>query len=532
MAIRLLDCTLRDGGYLNDWDFGEDCIHYIVQRHILSGTEMVEVGFLDERRSEDMNRTIQPDVTCYDRLLKGIDKRQTLLFAMIDYGTCSIEHVPPRTENTMIDGIRVIFKKPNKEAAIAFAQQIKERGYLVTLQLVSITAYEDRDILDFCDGVNVLNPYAVSIVDTYGLMHQEQMMHYFDLLNHNLNHEIALGYHAHNNFQLAYSNTLRFLENRVERDVLVDGTALGMGKNAGNAPLELIMMYLNESFGKHYIVDQVLETIDACVLPIYAKVEWGYKLRFFLSASNACHPNYVTWLLSKKSLPIADVNQILNSIPQEQKLDYNKSLIEELYGRFQEETKASVFQDDQFAQQLENKQILLLGPGKSLLDHEAEIQDFIARNKPVVIAVNCIPQAFDVDYVFLSNSKRYSLLHSHIECLRNAKVVVTSNVGVLEVPDCTLDVTRYLEGDSFCSDNALALLLNITVKAHVKELDLAGFDGFSMNNDENFYDRHLALADDFAHLLSINDALRKRIAIASEKISIVFLTPSRYQKQA
>lgn len=88
MAIQLLDCTLRDGGYLNDWDFGEDSIHYIVQRHIMAGADIVEVGFLDARCTENLDRTIQPYVTCYDRLLKGIDKKQSLLFAMIDYGTC------------------------------------------------------------------------------------------------------------------------------------------------------------------------------------------------------------------------------------------------------------------------------------------------------------------------------------------------------------------------------------------------------------------------------------------------------------
>ena len=149
-------------------------------------------------------------------------------------------------------------------------------------------------------------------------------------------------------------------------------------------------------------------------------------------------------MLSKKSLPIADVNQILNRIPQEKKLDYDKALIEKLYVCYQSENKANTLQDEQFMQLLRGQQILLLGPGKSLVDYQSQIQAFIEQQHPIVIAVNCIPQIFDMDCVFLSNSKRYSLLHSRLERLNNVKLVVTSNVGTLEKPDFTLDVACLL----------------------------------------------------------------------------------------
>lgn len=527
--IRVLDCTLRDGGYLNDWDFGIDTVRYVVQRHIMSGADCIEVGFLDDRRSFDINRTIQPDIECYDKQLAGIDKKNTLLFAMIDYGTCSIEHISLRQTNTVIDGIRLIFKKPNKEKAVAFAHQIMERGYLVTLQMVSITAYGDRDVLDFCDEANDLKPYAVGIVDTYGLLHQEQLMHYFELLNHNMNRSIIIGYHAHNNFQLAYSNSLRFLESRVDRDVMVDGTALGMGKNAGNAPLELIMMHMNDNYNKHYEIDQVLETIDACILPIYAKVEWGYKLRFFLSASNACHPNYVDYLQSKKSLPIGTINSILQMIHQEKKLDYDKALIEQLYISTQTNACDIFYNDAELAQLIKGQKILLLGPGISLVKQRDKINHLIETEAPIVISVNCIPDCYQMQYVFLSNSKRYSMLHSRLQDEAAGHTIVTSNVGTITRPSYVLDMARYWEGDSLCGDNALALLLNIMKQDQPQVLYLAGFDGFSSNNDENFYDKHLALADDFFRLQNVNAALKERIISARKTVNIVFVTTSRYE---
>lgn len=80
-------------------------------------------------------------------------------------------------------------------------------------------------------------PDTVSMVDTYGLMHQNNLQHYFELLNNNLDISIGLGYHAHNNFQMGDANCIKMLSNKIDRDMVVDGTVYGMGKSAGNAPL-------------------------------------------------------------------------------------------------------------------------------------------------------------------------------------------------------------------------------------------------------------------------------------------------------
>ena len=527
--IRLLDCTLRDGGYLNDWEFGKNIIRYMVERQILSGEDVIEVGFLDERRPADLNRSIQPDTGCYDRLLEGIDKKGAQLFGMIDYGTCSIEHVLPRTNDSILDGIRVIFKKPNKEKAVAFARLIQERGYLVTLQMVSITAYQDRDVLDFCDQVNGIVPYAVGIVDTYGLMHQEQLMHYFDLLNHNLKPEIILGYHAHNNFQLAYSNSIRYLQSRTDRDLLVDGTAFGMGKSAGNAPVELLMMHLNDHYGKHYDINQVLEIIDVYVGRMKGKTLWGYTPTFFLSASNSCHPNYVTYLQSKKTLSMSGINELLHCIPAENRLDYNKAIIEDLYAQEQKRARNVTYNDGELKTVLEGKTILLLGPGKTLTDYRERIQGFMDKVQPTVISVNCVPQDYNPSFVFISNTKRYGLLHYLIHEDKSIQLIVTSNVGTISPADYVLEMSRYWEGDSLCADNALALLLNIMKQIGPKKLYLAGFDGFSSDGSQNFYKQDLAMADDFERLQSVNEELKKRITKARETLDIEIITPSRYE---
>ena len=199
--VKLLDCTLRDGGYVNDWEFGHDNLVSVFERLADAGIDIIEVGFLDERRPFDMNRSIMPDTDSVARIYGSLNRRQAMVVGMIDYGTCSMDQIKPCSQS-FLDGIRVIFKKHLREPAMAFCRELKEMGYKVFAQMVSVTSYSDQEMLDLIRLANDLKPYAVSMVDTYGLLHQDNLFHYFDLLNENLDLEIGLGYHAHNNFQM------------------------------------------------------------------------------------------------------------------------------------------------------------------------------------------------------------------------------------------------------------------------------------------------------------------------------------------
>ncbi|MBQ7833816.1 MAG: 3-hydroxy-3-methylglutaryl-CoA lyase, partial [Lachnospiraceae bacterium] len=204
-TIKLLDCTLRDGGYLNDWKFGYDEIITVFERLVSAEIDIIEVGFLDERRTYDKNRSIFPNVLSVNDTFRGIDKKNAMVVGMIDYGTCSIEKVIPKKES-FLDGIRVIFKKHIMNEALDFCSQIKALCYDVLVQAVSVTIYEDEEFARLLQRVNEVRPYAFSIVDTYGLLHKNQLIHYFEMADKQLEEEISLGYHSHNNFQLGYAN--------------------------------------------------------------------------------------------------------------------------------------------------------------------------------------------------------------------------------------------------------------------------------------------------------------------------------------
>ncbi len=529
--IKLLDCTLRDGGYVNDWNFGHDNIVSLFERLVSTNVDMIEVGFLDERQKFNIDRTIMPDTDCVGKIFGGLDRRQAMVVGMIDFGTCGIENLSP-CKDSYLDGIRVIFKKHLMHEAIAFCRQVKDLGYQVFTQAVSITSYSDREMLDLIDLVNELKPYAVSIVDTYGLLHQEHLMHYFELLDHNLVPEIGVGYHSHNNFQLAYSNCMEVLKAHTDRMVVVDATLYGMGKSAGNAPIELLSMYLNTNCGKNYDISQMLEAIDINIMNIYEKSPWGYNLFFYLSASNNCHPSYVKYLMDKHTLSLKSLNEILNSIEFEKKLLYDQKYIEHLYNQYQNAECNDVSDLAKLEEQLAGKKILLVGPGKNVQAQEEKIKAYIDENHPVVISTNYIPGALMVDYVFLSNSRRYVQLNSVITEYKNrdTKVIATSNVTNTKGSfDYTLNYSSLVDEDAEVIDNAFIMLLKTLMKVKVKNVACAGFDGYSPIED-NYYNSSMEYRIEKEKSNSMNQYVVDCLKKMEDKISVKFITDTFYVK--
>lgn len=525
-TISLLDCTLRDGGYVNDWNFGRGTSLSIINRLIESGVDFIEVGFLDDRRPFDLDHTIQPNTESMMKLFGNIDKKQSKLVAMIDYGTCDISNLQECSE-TNLDAIRLIFKKEKIDGAIPFAKELQSKGYKVFLQLVSITAYTDRDLLYLIDRANEIVPFAVSIVDTYGLLHKEQLLHYFEMLDHNLLEEITIGYHSHNNFQLGYSNSIAFLEHRSNRNVLVDGTLYGMGKSAGNAPLELLAMHLNNVYYKNYSIASLLEAIDNNIMSIHRKKPWGYSYVFYISAVNDCHPNYVTFLLDKNTLSVNSICSILDKIPKEKKLLYDKSLIESLYIQYQcksvDDSKSIASLDTI----VRDKNVLLLGPGKTLIYNKKIIDEKIDEFKPVIISVNTAPSAYNFDYVFLTSSKRYNFDYQNL-CIYREKTIATSNITAISGEfGYVINYEKLSSSLGEGNDNSLLLMLQLLKLLNPKRTLLAGFDGFSEEISDNFYDSMIAI-DIKNSGDSINDSMRKSINEFKKYMEIEFITPSKY----
>lgn len=489
--IRLLDCTLRDGGYLNDWEFGHDNIVNIFERLVSAEIDIIEIGFLNESRQYDTNRTIFPDAVSVNQTYGGLPKGSSMVVGMIDYGTCGIEKLIPAEESFM-DGIRIIFKKEKKEGAIAFCRQVKALGYKVFVQAVSITSYDDAELMDLIGQVNELEPYAFSLVDTYGLFHKNRLMHYFEFANTHMNTEIGLGYHSHNNFQLAYANCIEVMERpRLERDIVIDGTLYGMGKSAGNAPLELLATYMNDNLDKKYHCSQLLEAIDVTILELYKQIPWGYSFKFFLAASKDCHPNYVTYLMDKKKLSIKSINEILDKLEASRKLLYDRAYAEQLYIEYQKQECDDGKDRMHLRNWLRSRNILLYAPGKNIVEQSDRVEKYLAQKgaeNVVKIAINFVPDHLPVDAVFISNAKRYVPLSMKLS--QNSEKLITlatSNVTKASGSfDYVFNYSALLDEQALIVDNPMIMLLKLLREAGAAHVVLAGFDGYVKADAPNY----------------------------------------------
>ena len=486
--IKLLDCTLRDGGYVNDWKFGHDNIESIFERLVDAGVDVIEIGFLDDRRPFDIDRSIMPDTDSVEKIYGNLDRKQAQIVGMIDYGTCDISNIKPCSES-YIDGIRVIFKKGIMHEAMEYCRAIKKLGYKVYSQLVSITSYTDEELLELISLVNDVKPYAVSMVDTYGLLHPEDLLHYYEILDANVDSTIGIGFHAHNNFQLAYANALAFLGKETDRDIVVDATLYGMGKSAGNAPLELVSMRLNEKYGKSYNINPMLEAIQESIMGFYDKAPWGYKMFFYLCALNDCHPNYLTLYKDKHNLSVYKLNDILYMIePEDKKLLYDKIVAEQLYDQFVTEKCSEDEAREKLSAELKKRNILVVGPGKNIELQKARVDEYIAKENPYVISINYIPKEIKVDAVFTTNVKRY-----HDMKTDGIKVIATTNVECRNGKfDFVFNRAPLLERNEKIMDNSFLMLIKLLESIGINKIKCIHVND-SMNPIGSHKDRHANL---------------------------------------
>lgn len=515
--IMLLDCTLRDGGYVNDWMWGKSAIRAILKLLVKAKVDVVEVGFLRNIKNHTWDSSISKHIEDLNKYLPT-NRGNTMFAAMAMQSNYCVDDLSEYTGEG-IELIRVTAHNYDIDDGLAFAKKVKEKGYKVAINPINIMGYTDMEILNIINKVNAIMPYQFSIVDTFGSMKRRDLDRIVSLIDNNLDKSIRLGLHLHENMALSSCLMQNFIDKNLHRPISIDGSLMGMGRNPGNLPIEIAADYLNDYCDCNYNLNYLTDAINDFIAPIKGESFWGYSPAYFLSACYNLHRNYSEYLLKRGDLSTSDINKILSRIPTNKKTCYDEKYIEKLYNEY----KNNCIDDTQTMRELKrlfkNKDVLLIAPGKSIVDERDSVIAMSRNNNMVSIAVNFIPNEIDIDYVFFSNSKRYVYEEN-----RPYKLIVTSNIKD-EYSDFYVDYNKLtLIYKKTC--NSLINVLQLLNNLGLKKVFIAGADGYSEDLKNNYCDPAMKsiLHRDLSYNMEVADTLRKL------DISLEFITKSKYNE--
>lgn len=516
--IQIMDCTLRDGGYINEWMFGRENIRRIIQLLIKSEIDIIECGFLTNQKdaSKDSSQFISMDEICaYLPSKRG----KSMLVAMVNYGEFDPVMLTNRGTNT-IDGIRVAFHKKDIEEALKICSIIKEKGYMLFMQPMVSLNYNDEEFLSLIHQANKIKPYAFYIVDSFGSMKREDLLHLLYLVDYNLDNSIKIGFHSHNNLQLSYSHAQMLVSHQTRKSLIIDSCVMGMGRGAGNLNTELFAEFLNQLTGTSYKIEPLLKIMDTVLNTIYQNRYWGYSLPHYLSAIHNCHPNYASYLDNKNTLTAEGINTIFSSMDLSMKSVYDKKYIEKLYLDYQKDKIADTQAREVLSWEFSGKDVLLLMPGRSLSEEEAKVKIAAEEPNTVVISVNFIPVNFRCDHVFISNARRWESVRS--QNIKN--LIITSNIRERNKKALIVNYEDLLNDIEPVRDNAGLLLIKLLISTGARSIRLAGMDGYSLHGNNNFIYPELEFTKTEAVMQAMNLGISAALREFSEEISISFLT--------
>jgi 4-hydroxy 2-oxovalerate aldolase len=527
--ISILDCTLRDGGYINNFSFGKKTIIDIIDKLSQSPIEIIECGFMASRANDE-----DKSMFCSAEAIKnylGIKKQHILYVAMIQYGAISNEEII-LCDGTSIDGIRLTFHEHEIDGAFLLGKELLHKGYKVFMQPVGTTTYTDASLLNLIERINSMNPFAFYMVDTLGTMYKKDILRMFYLIDHNLNKNIALGFHSHNNLQLSFSNAQELILLNSTRNIILDASVFGMGRGAGNLCTELLIQYINENITRKYNLMPVLEIIDKYIQQLYTKYSWGYSVPYYIASIYNCHPNYATYLLNKNTIPAKEIHTIISMINENKRSLYDESYITALYLSYQKHVIDDTKSLERIKEVCSGKTALVLAPGKSLQTEHDTIVAYIKKETPIVFSVNFVPDGIPINCVFISNLRRFkdsAEIYSH--AVNGMIVICTSNITTKKNTNMiVINYSDYLNSDTAISDNAGLMLLNMFHKIGIQNITLAGFDGFNLNNSNNYFNESLRNNADDDYLKKMNTALSERLNELTKYMHISFLTETKYKQ--
>ena len=319
---------------------------------------------------------------------------------------------------------------------------------------------------------------------------------------------------------------------------MVDASLCGMGRGAGNATTELVANYLNRSFAGDYDMNEVLDAIDLYLVRLKEGHEWGYSIPYFIAGIYCTHVNNIAYLRTHHKTLAKDMRIIIESIDPEVRKKYDYDNLERVYADYQNRVVDDETTLAQLAESFEGRKVLLLAPGKTLMNESAKVKEYIEREHPAVVSVNFVPVAYDCDCCFFVNAARYQYAKdTNPEALAKKLVVITSNIRMEDENEKVVNFNLLAKRGWRFFDNSSIMCLRLLDKLRVQNVAFAGFDGFPEEEGGDFYSNRILQAELSTELKreinrDVLDMLRDFVSCNKGRMRLEFVTSSRYASYA
>ena len=284
--IKVFDCTIRDGGLVNNYHFSDAFVKAHYETCVAAGVDYMEIG-----------KNVSPTIMSVDeygpwnfckeediRRIVGNNDTDMKIAVMADIGRSLKEELRPKSES-VVDMIRIATYIHQIPAAIELIEDAHAKGYETTVNIMAISKSFDDELDEVLAQLSKTPVDVIYIADSFGSFYPEQIKKLTDkYLKVAQKAGKKIGIHAHNNLQLAYANTL---EAMIYGTSFLDVTISGLGRGAGNCPLELLIGFLKNP---KYKLMPVLKFIEEFIVPLEKELDWGYSIPYMLTGQLNEHP--------------------------------------------------------------------------------------------------------------------------------------------------------------------------------------------------------------------------------------------------
>ncbi len=282
--IKVIDCTVRDGGLMNKWQFTDKFVRKVYNALTEAGVDYMEIGYLSSESAFSRDE-VGAWKFCAEADLKriiGDGEKKIKLSAMADIGRIDLDDIPLKSDSSL-DMIRVACYAHQVDKGIELAEHCIEKGYETAINVMAVSTVGMRELDEALADLAKCKVPIIYLVDSFGSFYSEDI----EMLAKKYMKALPgkqLGIHCHNNQQLAFANTISAIISGIN---YLDGSLYGIGRGAGNCTLELLVSFLKNPKFK---VRPLIEAIETEILPWTEKIDWGYYIPYMVTGTMNQHP--------------------------------------------------------------------------------------------------------------------------------------------------------------------------------------------------------------------------------------------------